>query len=129
MEQEASTQDVVMPKVDWSVQVRAFCQEVDAKTLIQDLRSKGYEAFSLKAVVKGRLWPRVRVGDLETKDEAQDLRDTLKSIGGFSDAFLVNNSIVISQTEKAAKPTKDIELVAKKLTSVNAKSLEIPTTK
>ncbi|MFQ5852728.1 MAG: SPOR domain-containing protein, partial [Candidatus Binatia bacterium] len=62
----------------WSVQVNAFASLKDARSLARGLRSKGYEAYVVSTMIKGRVWHRVRVGRLATRDQAKRLLQTLK---------------------------------------------------
>ena len=82
------TANATSPKGPWSVQVIAFRQKENALSLVQTLTDKGYDAYTVEAVVEGKSWHRVRVGHLATEEEARVLRQTLKTKEGFQDAFL-----------------------------------------
>lgn len=68
----------------WTVQVNAYPQERDAKSLAKKLRDKGYDAYVVPTSIKGRTWHRVRVGHLETQEEAKELQETLKRKENFT---------------------------------------------
>jgi len=74
----------------WTVQVGAFTQQTNASAAIETLRSKGYKAYAVETVIQGKRWHRVRVGDFATKQQAGSLQETLKSVAGFRDAFVVS---------------------------------------
>lgn len=73
----------------WAVQVNAFPNERDAKSLAKRLKEKGYDAYVASSRVKGRTWYRVRVGRLGTEAEAKELRETLKAKESFAKAITV----------------------------------------
>jgi cell division septation protein DedD len=77
---EAQTAKAEMAKREgpWAVQVTAYSIENEAKALAKKLKDKGYDAYVVTSQVKGRAWYRVRVGHLETRDQAQQLQETLK---------------------------------------------------
>lgn len=75
------------PRV-WTVQVNAYSQERDAKGLAKKLKDKGYDAYVVPN--KGNTWHRVRVGRLETREEARQLQETLKTKENFSKAIAVS---------------------------------------
>jgi cell division septation protein DedD len=62
----------------WTVQVNAFPDEKSAKTWVDRLRDKGYNAYLSESRIQGRVWYRVRVGHFETRDEAEKTQDSLK---------------------------------------------------
>ena len=74
----------------WTVQVGAFTQQKNATAAIETLRSKGYKAYAVETVIQGKRWHRVRVGEFATKQQAGSLQETLKSVAGFRDAFVVS---------------------------------------
>jgi DedD protein len=65
-------------EANWTVQVNAYPNERDAEALAKKLKDKGYDAYVASTNVKGRAWYRVRVGHLETREQAQDLQETLR---------------------------------------------------
>lgn len=68
----------------WAVQVNAYPQEKDAKSLAKKLKDKGYDAYVVSTEIKGKTWYRVRVGRLATREEAQQLQEALKKKENFT---------------------------------------------
>jgi len=68
----------------WAVQVNAYPLERDAKNLAKKLKDKGYDAYVVPSNIKGRNWYRVRVGRLETQEQARALQETLKTKENFT---------------------------------------------
>ena len=68
----------------WAVQVNAYPLERDAKNLAKKLKDKGYDAYVVSTNIKGRNWYRVRVGRLETQEQAKALQETLKTKENFT---------------------------------------------
>lgn len=62
----------------WTVQVNAFPDEKTAKTWVDRLKDKGYNAYLSESRVQGRLWYRVRVGRFESREEAEKTQETLR---------------------------------------------------
>ena len=62
----------------WTVQVNAFPDEKTAKTWVDRLKDKGYNAYLSESRVQGRLWYRVRVGHFESREEAEKTQDSLR---------------------------------------------------
>jgi DedD protein len=65
-------------EANWTVQVNAYPNEKDAEGLAKKLKDKGYDAYVASTKVKGRAWYRVRVGHLETREQAQELQEALR---------------------------------------------------
>jgi cell division septation protein DedD len=63
----------------WSVQLDSYAEKKVATNLAKKLRDKGYDAYVTIIAVKGRELPRVRVGRLAQRAEAEKLRDTLRT--------------------------------------------------
>lgn len=72
----------------WTVQVTATTDPAGAEAIAARLRSRGYDAYTIKAPARGQIWHRVRVGRFATKAEAQDVEQRLKSIEKLSGAFV-----------------------------------------
>lgn len=68
----------------WAVQVNSYRLEGDAKNLAKKLKDKGYDAYVVPTTIKGKNWYRVRVGRLETHEEAKALQETLKKEENFT---------------------------------------------
>ncbi len=71
----------------WTVQVNAFPEEKSAKTWVDRLRDKGYNAYLSESRIQGRVWYRVRVGRFESRDEAEKLQESLKRKEQLAKAF------------------------------------------
>jgi len=72
----------------WSVQVNAFTREAPAVSLVEKLRHDGYDAYVVKAEVKGRTWYRVRVGLFTTSKGAKEVAASLKKNKQYRQAFV-----------------------------------------
>jgi hypothetical protein len=72
----------------WSVQVNAFKRQNDARRLTKRLKDKGYDAFVVSTKRNGRIWYRVRVGHLATKNGAKRLLEKLQKKEKFTKAIL-----------------------------------------
>lgn len=68
----------------WAVQVNAYPLERDAKSLAKKLKDKGYDAYVVPTNIKGKNWYRVRVGHLQTQEQAKGLQETLKRKENFT---------------------------------------------
>jgi general secretion pathway protein D len=79
-----------LPARTWTVQVAAFAESKDAEKLAGQLRSEGHDAYAVTAEVDGRIWHRVRVGQLKNLKEAMELRKGLASTKPFKAAFVAN---------------------------------------
>ena len=71
----------------WTVQVNAFPDEKSAKTWVDRLRDKGYNAYLSESRIQGRVWYRVRVGRFESRDEAEKTQESLKRKEHLAKAF------------------------------------------
>jgi cell division septation protein DedD len=71
----------------WTVQVNAFPDENSAKTWVDRLRDKGYNAYLSESRSQGRVWYRVRVGRFESRDEAEKTQESLKRKEHLAKAF------------------------------------------
>ena len=80
------------PKNGWAVQAMATTDERFASVWMAKLKAKGYDAFVVKAEIKGQTWYRVRAGNFSARQEAEALRMTLQSKEGFPDAFVVGGT-------------------------------------
>lgn len=81
---EASKTETEAHEKVWAVQVNAYLLDRDAKNLAKKLKDKGYDAYVVPTSIKGRTWHRVRVGRLETQDEAKVLQEKLKTKENFT---------------------------------------------
>lgn len=89
-------------RLGWSVQALATTDRQDAMNWLDRLKAKGYDAYIVQAEIKGLNWYRVRVGNLESRQAAEELNDTLKTREGFRDAFIASSAksdiILVSET-------------------------------
>ncbi len=74
----------------WTVQVNAFPDEKSAKTWVDRLKNKGYNAYVTEVNVKGKSWYRVRVGQYSTREEAKKVEEVLKTKENYSKAFIAS---------------------------------------
>lgn len=81
--EKPSVAKTTMPKTDprgqYTVQLGAFQNQTQAKSLMTSLKSKGYPAFVKQYETPDKkLWYRVRVGTFSTKEQATNYGDKLK---------------------------------------------------
>jgi cell division septation protein DedD len=77
------------PPCKWSVQVVAFPTLTESLSFADQLQKKGYAPYLNEAFICERHWYRVRLGELETREQAEELLKTLQFKEGFRDAFIV----------------------------------------
>jgi cell division septation protein DedD len=75
----------------WSVQVSAEPAEDIANTLVQRLKASGYDAYMVRAEVKGQTYYRVRIRHFDAREEAESVRQSLMRQEGYRDAYLTND--------------------------------------
>jgi cell division septation protein DedD len=75
----------------WSVQIAAAPAKDIADTLVQRLKAKGYDGYSVEAEVKGQTYYRVRVGHFDSREKAEALRQSLTRQEGYQDAYLTGD--------------------------------------
>ncbi len=63
----------------WSVQLGSYAEKKVAASLVKKLKDKGYDAYVTVTNVKGKELHRVRVGRFEQREEAEKLRETLRT--------------------------------------------------
>ena len=71
----------------WTVQVNAFPDEPSARTWVDRLKNKGYNAYMAAAEIKGRTWYRVRVGHYATREEAEEVEGLLRNKENLTKSF------------------------------------------
>jgi cell division septation protein DedD len=75
----------------WSVQIAAAPAKDIADTLVQQLKAKGYDSYSVQAEVKGQTYHRVRVGHFDAREKAEAVRQSLAREEGYRDAYLTGD--------------------------------------
>jgi len=74
----------------WTVQVNAFPDERSAKTWVDRLKNKGYNAYVVEVNIKGKIWYRVRVGQYNSREEAKKVEEALKTKENYTKAFIAS---------------------------------------
>lgn len=72
----------------WTVQVYATTDPNQATALARRLLSKGYDAYTLQAPMRGQTWYRVRVGRFSSRDRAREMELKLKQQEGLEAAYV-----------------------------------------
>jgi cell division septation protein DedD len=72
----------------WTVQVIATTDSQQATDLARTLKSRGYEAYTVQAPVRGQTWYRVRVGRFTSREKAKELETRLKTNEGMENAYV-----------------------------------------
>ena len=72
----------------WTVQVYATTDPNQATALARRLLSKGYDAYTLQAPMRGQTWYRVRVGRFPSRDRAREMELKLKKQEGLEAAYV-----------------------------------------
>jgi cell division septation protein DedD len=75
----------------WSVQIAAAPAKDIADSLVEQLKAKGYDGYSVQAEVKGQTYYRVRVGHFDAREKAEALRQSLARQEGYRDAYLTSD--------------------------------------
>jgi len=75
----------------WSVQISAAPAKDIAETLLKQLKAKGYDGYVVTAAVKGQTYYRVRVGQLDSREKAEAVRQSLARQEGYPDAYLTHD--------------------------------------
>ena len=73
---------------EWSVQISAAPAKEIADRLVRQLKTKGYDGYSVQTKIKGQDYYRVRVGHFNTREQAESVRQSLARLEGFRDAYL-----------------------------------------
>jgi cell division septation protein DedD len=71
----------------WTVQVNAFPDERSAKTWVDRLKNRGYNAYVSEVLNKGQTWYRVRVGRFHSREEAEKIEEALRTKENLPNAF------------------------------------------
>jgi cell division septation protein DedD len=75
----------------WSVQIAAVPAKDTADNVIQQLKTKGYDSYLVRAEVKGQTYYRVRVGHFDAREKAEVVRQSLARQEGYRDAYLASD--------------------------------------
>lgn len=70
-----------LPSTGFSVQIGAFANKANVAKLLSDLESGGFRSYTMPLERNGRVLDAVRVGPVDTIDEARQLAASLKSEG------------------------------------------------
>jgi len=82
VKEDISSLPNIQEGIYYSVQVGYFSKNINAKNLVQKLTEKGYPAFIEKAITsEGKTGFRVRVGKLDSRQKAIELKDKLSREG------------------------------------------------
>jgi tetratricopeptide (TPR) repeat protein len=73
--------DIVDSKFGYTIQVGSFSLEQNALKLVEELKKRGFPAYSTKANIGGRDVFRVRVGSYRNMREAEPLKKELENLG------------------------------------------------
>jgi len=84
----ASTHAEEWADAGWTVQVNATTNPQQANELAQTLKSKGYDAYTLQAPMRGQMWYRVRVGRFTSHEKAKQLETRLRRAEGLENAYV-----------------------------------------
>ncbi len=71
----------------YTVQVGAFADYDNAEKFIQDLKAKGYDVYSVLCMLSGKKLCRIRVGKLNSRAEAEELKKRLEKDGYFAKIY------------------------------------------
>jgi cell division septation protein DedD len=85
----AAREDRQVSSAMWTIQVKSSTDKIFADQWVDRLKTKGHKAYIVEADVKGQTWYRVRVGQLNTRAEAEALQSALESQEGLSGTFLL----------------------------------------
>lgn len=72
----------------FTIQIAAFPNEQEAQGKANELKNKGLGAFYIPALVNGKTWYRVSIGQFATQDEATEYRTNLIKEGKVASAMI-----------------------------------------
>lgn len=75
---------------NWSVQVKATTEALEAVMFARQLRQKGYDAYTVQAPIGNVTWYRVRVGRFSDRAAARATEQRLKEQERIEAAYVVN---------------------------------------
>ena len=71
----------------WRAQVNAFPDERSARTIVDRLKNKGYNAYVTEVQNRGKSWFRVSVGRYNSREEADKMAEQLRTKENYPKAF------------------------------------------
>ena len=74
----------------FTIQVAAYLKPEDAQRFVDQLKKQGLEAFATVATSSNRTWHQVKVSHFETRRQAQEYGEQLKSRGVIDDFYVAN---------------------------------------
>ncbi len=74
----------------FTIQVAAYLKPEDAQRFVDQLKKQGLEAFATVATSSNRTWHQVKVSHFETRRQAQEYGELLKSRGVIDDFYVAN---------------------------------------
>ena len=75
---------------NWSVQVKATTEAIEAVMFARQLRQKGYDAYTVQAPIGNVTWYRVRVGRFTDRAAARATEQRLREQEKIEAAYVVN---------------------------------------
>ena len=75
----------------WTVQIGSYPEKEIADQFAKKLRDKGYDTYILSGTVDGRLWHKVRVGHLASREEAKKLQESLNAAEGVTQTMVARS--------------------------------------
>jgi cell division septation protein DedD len=75
----------------WTVQIGSYPEKEVAEQSAKKLRDKGYDTYILSGTVNGRLWHKVRVGHLASREEAKKLQESLNAAEGITQTMVASS--------------------------------------
>lgn len=81
------TVPIVQP---FTIQVAAYVHAADAQRFVDRLKQQGLDAFSTKATSAQRTWYQVKVAHFETKEQARQYGQEMKTKGIIDDFYVAN---------------------------------------
>lgn len=74
----------------FTIQVGAYLKETDARNFVNQLQTKGLDAFWTKATSASRQWYQVKVSHFKSKEQARQYGEQLKAQGLIDDFYVAN---------------------------------------
>ena len=78
-----------VPKKRFSLQICSFRDRLKAEKIVEELKREGYPGYVVsKDLGEKGVWFRVRIGEFETKEEAEEIAQKVKQ--EYKDSFIVS---------------------------------------